>query len=224
MPRLLLVASVAMLLSAVVFAPAARSDGPADGPAQKAVQVAQISGDPDKPRRHFRVRRPARLDAAEAEAIYRQLVGELAAGYARSDLPVGRAYRTWRRYNSAPYLSATHGNTYINNYVNETGRAYGRYEDAGILPPGSIIAKDSFIVERSGEVRPGALFVMEKMPEGFNYVSGDWRYSMIMPDGVLFGETHGEDSERVDYCIGCHLAVENQDHLYYLPHRFRVGE
>ena len=195
-------------------APAPKAEGP--------VQISQISGDPDKPRRHFRLRRPARLDAARAEEIYRELVADMAAGYDESGQPVARDYRSWPRYNSAPYLSMTHGNTYINNYANELARAYGRYEAAGILPVGAVIAKDSFIVERGGEVRPGALFVMEKMPAGFNYVSGDWRYSMIMPDGVLFGETLGEDSERVDYCIGCHLAVEKQDHLFFIPPEFRV--
>lgn len=34
--------------------------------------------------------------------------------------------------------------------------------------------------------------------------------------------THGNDSERVDYCIGCHLAVEAQDHLYFVPPAYRA--
>ena len=196
------------------------------GPAIEAgerLQTAQISGDPDKPRRHFRIRRPARLAPAEAEETYRQLVDELVAGYAPTGHPAARDYRNWRRYNSAPYLSATHGNLYINNYVNESGRAYGNFENAGILPVGTIIAKDSFVVERNGDVRPGPLFIMEKMPKGFNYVSGDWRYTQIMPDGVFFGETLGEDAERVEFCIGCHLAVEQQDHLFFIPGPYRVA-
>jgi hypothetical protein len=196
--------------------------GPSGAKAEGPVQVSQISGDPDKPRRHFRVRQPARLDPARAEELYQGLVAELAEGYAKSGLSLAEDYQSWPRYNSAPYLSMTHGNTYINNYVNALGSAYGRFEAAGTLPVGTVIAKDSVIVARNGEVRPGALFVMEKMPEGFNYVSGDWRYSMIMPDGVLFGETHGEDSERVEYCIGCHLAVEKQDHLFFIPPEYRV--
>ncbi len=187
------------------------------------LQTAQISGDPEKPRRHFRIRRPARLAPAEAEEIYRQLIDELVAGYAPTDHPAARDYRGWRRYNSAPYLSATHGNLYINNYVNEAGGAYGRFENAGILPVGAIIAKDSFVVERNGEVRPGPLFIMEKMPKGFNYVSGDWRYTQIMPDGEFFGETHGDGAERVAFCIGCHLAVEQQDHLFFIPAPYRVA-
>jgi hypothetical protein len=192
---------IAILLVSVLSTPALR--------AGESLQIAQISGDPDKPRRHFRVRRPARLDSTEAEEIYQDLVAQ--------------DYRAWRRYNTAPYLSATHGNLYINNYVNEAGRAYGRFEDAGTLPVGAIIAKDSFIVERSGEVRPGPLFVMEKMPKGFNYVSSDWRYIQINPDGEFFGETHGEGDERVAFCIGCHLAVEQQDHLFFIPGPYRVA-
>ena len=187
------------------------------------LQTAQISGDPQKPRRHFRIRRPARLAPAEAEEIYRQLVDQLVAGYAPADDPVARDYRSWRRYNSSPYVSATHGNLYSNNYANETARAYGKFENAGVLPVGSIIAKDSFVVLRNGEVRPGPLFIMEKMPKGFSYVSGNWRYTQINPDGVFFGETHGDDAERVEYCIGCHLAVEQQDHLFFVPGPYRVA-
>jgi len=71
-------------------------------------------------------------------------------------------------------------------------------------------------------VAPGPLFLMEKMPAGFNYVSGDWRYTMIMPDGRIFGVTKGENAERVEYCITCHLAREDNDHLFFVPEAFRV--
>ena len=50
-----------------------------------------------------------------------------------------RGYAEWKRWNSAPYLSSTHGNHYINNYANDVASDYGRYEDAGTLPPGSVI-------------------------------------------------------------------------------------
>ena len=45
-------ASLAVLISGLA-APVA---GPGEAP-----QIAQISGDPNKPRRHYRIRRPARL-------------------------------------------------------------------------------------------------------------------------------------------------------------------
>lgn len=195
-----------------------------DRPAVTQVQAADISGDPNKPRRHFRERSPAILGKQGATEVYDALKDELAASYAKSGHPAAIAYPAWQRVNSAPYLSATHGNTYISNYVNETGAAYASFEQAGKLPVGTVIAKPSFVVTKSGAVRPGPLFLMEKMPAGFKYVTGDWRYSMIMADGTLFGETQGEDSERVEYCIGCHLAVEHQDHLFFVPRDYRVAK
>ena len=195
-----------------------------DRPAAAQVQVADISGDPNKPRRHFRERSPALLGKARATEVYEELKDTLATGYAKSGHPAAIDYPEWQKVNSAPYLSATHGNTYISNYVNEIGAAYASFERAGRLPVGTVIAKPSFVVTKSGAVRPGPLFLMEKMPAGFKYVTGDWRYSMIMADGTLFGETQGEDSERVEYCIGCHLAVEHQDHLFFVPKDYRVGE
>jgi hypothetical protein len=186
-------------------------------------QTAEVGGAPNAPRRHFRTRRPARLAPSEAEEMYRQLADALRTGYALADHPVARDYRGWRRFNSAPYLSAAHGNLYINNYANESAQAYGHFESAGKMPVGAIIAKDSFIVERDGTVRPGPLFIMEKMPKGFNYVSGDWRYTQIMPDGAFFGETLGRGTKRVEFCIACHLAVERQDHLFFVPAANRVA-
>jgi hypothetical protein len=59
------------------------------------------------------------------------------------------------------------------------------------------------------------------MEPGFSNASGDWRYTMIMPDGAVFGVTKGEGAERVEYCIGCHLARERHDHLYFPPESYR---
>ncbi len=189
---------------------------------QSSGDPAQISGDPAKPRRHFRLRNAAQVEPDEALEIYRQIGDEMAAGYQGSGDPVASAYRRWRIYNSAPYRSSAHGNRYVNNYANDKARAYGRFEDAGRMPVGAVLAKDSFSVTEDGDVFSAPLFLMEKMPANFNYVSGDWRYAMIMPDGSVYGVTKGENAERVEFCIGCHLAVENQDHLYFLPERFRV--
>lgn len=187
------------------------------------VQVSPISGDLAKPRRHFRLSNPADLSASDAAALYVILKDVLRAGYMRSGHTVGQKYQNWQRYNTAPYLSVTHGNHYLNNYANPVADAYGKFEKAGEFPVGSVVAKDSFTAVESGEIVLGPLFVMEKMPAGFNYVSGDWKYAMIMPSGDIFGETNGENSERVEYCIGCHLAVEQQDHLFFVPRTYRVA-
>ncbi len=173
------------------------------------------------PRRHFRLRNPADLSNGEADAIYKKIQGKMARSYASSGIEAARAYQKWPLYNTAPLRSATHGRRFVNHYANAIASAYGKYEAAGKLPVGSIVAKDSFAVTDDNKTLPGPLFLMEKMPEGFNYVSGDWRYTMIMPDGSLFGTTNGVGSGKVKFCIACHLAVENQDHLYFPPTQFR---
>lgn len=187
------------------------------------IEFSDISGDPDNPRRHLRVENPADLTPKDAEAIYAELLAGMAAGYGLNEAAAASDYSDWPRYNTAPYRSATHGQRFINNYANATAQAYGLFEDAGVLPVGSILAKDSFTVTSDGIVQPGPLFLMEKMPSGFSYVTGDWRYSMIMPDGSLFGETRGANDERVDYCIGCHLAASIQgfDHIFLVPEALR---
>ena len=177
--------------------------------------------DPKRPRWHFRVREPARLSDEEAEKVYRRLKWRLSRRYKLSRLPVARYYQRWRRYNKTPYRSTTHGKRYVNNYANGRAHAYGTYEKAGKMPVGAILAKDSITVKRDGRVIPGPLFIMQKMSAGFSYVSGDWRYTMVMPDGSVFGETKGTSSERVEFCISCHLAAEKNDHLFFMPKKYR---
>ena len=87
---------------------------------------------------------------------------------------------------------------------------------------GSVLAKDSFSVTRSGGILLGPLFVMEKMPADFSPVSGDWRYSVVLPNGELLGRTGGPHAKRVEYCIGCHLTREANDHLFFIPRGRRV--
>jgi hypothetical protein len=186
------------------------------------VELSRISGDVDRPRRHFRVRNPVKLSRQEAQSIYEIAQNALEVGYQRSGHPAAGAYLTWRRYNTAPYPSLTHGNHYLNNYANDTALAYRQFEDAGTMPVGSVIAKDSFSVTQSKAIVLGPLFIMEKMPSGFNYVSGDWKYTLIQPDGSVFGETRGANAERIEYCIACHLAASQKDHLYFIPEDYRI--
>ena len=132
------------------------------------------------------------------------------------------AYLAWPRYNAEPYRSAQHGERFVNNYANDKARAYRLYEDSGPMPVGAILVKDSFAVTQRGDVFSGPLFVMEKMPPDFEPSSGDWRYTMIMPDGSLLGTTNGSGSARMEFCVTCHAAVSaDQDHMFYVPKAHR---
>ena len=145
------------------------------------------------------------------------------SAYAKSGHGVAAQYASWRRYNIAPYQSATHGSRYVSNYANDTGRAYGNFEEAGQMPEGALLAKDSFAVASNGRVSVGPLFVMEKMGEGFNADSGDWRYTMIMPDGSVFGITGGSGSANVKFCYECHMGAEDTDSLMFMPDEHRIS-
>ena len=137
---------------------------------------------------------------------------------------VARSYQAWTQVNTAPYVSATHGSRYVNNYPGpEAAEAYRKFEEIGAMPAGGRIAEDSFTVAPDGRVAVGPLFIMEKMAEGFNEGSGDWRYAMIMPDGSLFGVTNGPGSQKVQFCAECHAIVaDDQDSLYFMPEEFRL--
>ena len=171
---------------------------------------------------HFRVADPANVSPEQAEAIYQALAKDMAERYRLSGIESAAEYLSWTRYSTAPYRSVPHGRRYLNNYANAAAGGYGRYEDAGIIPPGAVLAKDSFSISKSGEVVPGPLFLMEKMERGFKPESGDWRYTLILPDGSVLGTTEGENARNVAFCIKCHAdAGEGQDHMFLPPKKFR---
>ncbi len=165
---------------------------------------------------------PPELTATEANSVYDCLKAELTAGYAKSGRRDAGTYVGWDLYNTQPYLSDSHGLRFVNNYANAQARNYGKFEDAGLMAVGARIAKDSFTVQPNGRVSPGPLFMMEKMPAGFNKASHNWKYSMIMPNGQLFGETGGKNSAAMRFCYECHsVSFPDTDNLFFLPLDYR---
>ena len=162
------------------------------------------------------------LTDAEARSAYNCVKAAMIAAYAKSGNAAAAGYVDWTNYSTSPYTSSTHGNRYVNNWANEIGRDYGKYEKAGTLPVGSILAKDSFVVDAKGRVVFGVLSLMEKMPAGFNPKFSDWRYTMILPDGTEVGTTGGAGSKKVAFCAGCHGAVDTS--LYFVPSEYRVDD
>ncbi len=189
-----------------VLAVALAAAAPAIGPAQD-LEGHPESGD------------SADLTRAEAIDYYQSIVDRMQRLYAISRDPLALRYREWHRYNDAPYLSATHGNRFVNNYANLIARraGYGRFEPGDRMPPGAVIAKDSLTVTRLRERLPGALFLMQKLMPGTSPDTGDWRYVMIMPDGSYFGDTTGIAPENVRFCHDCHSEQAETDHLFFVP-------
>ena len=176
-----------------------------------------------RPKKHFTLERPGSLTKDDATTIYEVIADDMARGYAMSEDPSVRAYRQWRLYNDAPYRSETHGNRYVNNYANAIAAeaGYGNLKDGTRMPPGAVLAKDSFTYTGDHALFAGALFIMEKLPRGGNPAMADWRYAMIMPDGSVFGDTSADTTERMAFCHDCHMQKEELDYLFFVPEAHR---
>ena len=155
----------------------------------------------------------------EAIKIYKKLSPAMHIGYAKSGLRAAKEYYKWSRFNKSPYVSDTHGSRFVNNYSNR--KRYGKYENSGTMKAGTILAKDSFLLSPSGKAEPGPLFLMEKMKAGYNKENGDWAYTLILPDGNIYGTSQGKDAENVTFCSDCHNAAEDQDYMFFLPEEYR---
>jgi len=176
-----------------------------------------------RPKGHFNLERPGDLTKSDALTIYNTIADDMARDFAVSGEPSAKVFRTWRRYNDAPYRSKTHGQRYVNNYANTIARdaGYGRMKEGDRMPPGAILIKDSFTFTSDRALFAGALFVMEKLEPGTDPDNGDWRYAMIMPDGSYFGDTKDDPKNRLGFCHDCHEAQEDTDFLYFLPEEYR---
>lgn len=145
--------------------------------------------------------------------------------YAKSDNLWAKWFLHWKNFSNQPYVSGTHGGRFVNNYASKKAVSdYGKFEKAGKMANGGILAKDSFTVTPGGRVSVGPLFLMEKMGGNFNRASGNWRYTLIMPNGQTVGTTNGQGSKNVKFCIDCHIAVaQEQDSMFFLPEEFRTN-
>ena len=156
---------------------------------------------------------------AEASAAFDCIKDDLAAAYVKSGVQLSGKYRGWKRYSTVPYLSDAHGLRYVHNYANDTGSAYGKYEDAGDMPPGTLTIKESFVLSGDGRIGVGPLFIMEKHAPGTFPERRDWVYSMILPNGAV------QDAKAIQkFCNDCHIiAGDEDDNLMFLPDEYRVG-
>ncbi len=147
------------------------------------------------------------LTLDDAQALYDCLAPEMLAGYQTGPkmwIPADRVtdYRGWTSANTRPANPGFHDNRYLSTWVNPVGAAeYLRYdEDAAKMPAGSIIAKESFAVNKAGAAVPGPLFFMEKVAEGVSPQTADWYYYMVAPNGVP------QAVDVVKACAECHMG------------------
>ena len=165
---------------------------------------------------NIRVLEAEPLEPEAAEAIYQGLLDKLVQGYLNAKLD-DLDYRAWQRLNRHPHLSDAHGMRYVNAYANPAAAGFTAVTRETPMPAGAIVALDSFSVIHSGATSRGPLFLMEKMPAGFWPEAGDWRYTLIMPNGRLYGSSKGQGNAAMQFCADCHEQAAERDYLFALP-------
>lgn len=178
----------------------------------------------DEESSHVTIENPADLSHSEANKIYDKLSKRLADAFALAGVAEIEDYQSWKRYNSAPYLSATHGQRFVNNFGNSKATDYGKLSKGEAYPEGTVFAKDSITVIDDERTYPGAMFVMEKLAEGAHPETADWRYVMVLPDGTTFGDTTGSKPKLVRYCHACHVSKAADDYVFFVPEDYRLEE
>lgn len=163
---------------------------------------------------------PPKLSDAEAIAAYECISPYMAKAYRKSCHPAAVSYRKWTRFSRLSYPAEAHGVRFMNNYADEAARVdYGKWEAAGAMPSGSVLAKDSFIVGDDGRISVGPLFMMAKGEAGSNTAMRDWQYTMIMPSGSM-----RQDAAIQKFCNDCHRrAGAEDDYLMFVPLPFRIS-
>ncbi len=163
-----------------------------------------------------------KISDEEAGRLFAALLPELRALYAKGAHPAVRLdWTRWKNFVRSPYIAETHGERYAVNLANEVAaRVYGKFRNLKEMPVGGVIAKPSFTVDAAGRPAPGPLYIMEKMPKGWNPGTADWRYAMILPGGQTWGMTKGVNSAGMKFCHECHVGAKDNDYLFFAEEEY----
>lgn len=122
-------------------------------------------------------------------------------------ITVTQDYRQWPMFpgKEALYRGQHPHGAYLTTYVSPAVLA-ALQSKSGQLPDGSIIVKENY----SPEKELAAVTVMYRRT-GYNPEAGDWYWIKYSPDKTILAEG------KVDGCINCHRAVQNNDWVFTGP-------
>lgn len=154
------------------------------------------------------------VNAAELRAAYACLEALTAPAYDASGHVLVQRFSAWPRLTATPFFSDALGDRYGVVFAN--GRALGRessdeHFDRG-FPVGATLAVSTFTLSPDGLAEVGPLVLVEKMEPGFFALQGNWRYTMVEPDGRVAAVTRGANGEGVTICAEC---THSQADLFY---------
>ena len=150
------------------------------------------------------------LDDNEIDALYDCIKDQLVEGYQSGDNEVAQDYRNWGAASVSPRAPGPHGDRFLMTFVNAVGHdEYVKFAEEGAkMPEGTVIAKESFKLNKENKVQRGPLFIMTKMADGAVAETGDWVYAGVQPNGKAM-------NFKQSFCHDCHAAFEGQDALGY---------
>jgi len=123
--------------------------------------------------------------------------------YKNSGHRLAGLFEGWSRLDSGPFFSKVHGNRYVAVFANDRALTTLSAAPDAPITSGVAMATPSFSLAEDGTLEPGPLFLLEKMQKGFNTVGGNWRYTVIGPEGDIIGVTKGQHSDDIDFCKDC---------------------
>ncbi len=159
------------------------------------------------------------LTDAQVQGLYDCVKEKLREGYASQGDAITKDYQGWKAAATLPAVTGTHGKRFLMTFANDTAFAeYTKFSDErGPMPVGSVLAKESFNVNKKGEVKHGPLFFMTKVAAGGDAKEfGDWFYAAYSPKGKAM-------KIKQKFCHSCHGAFEDQDSLGYPGEDYRVS-
>ena len=151
-------------------------------------------------------------------ALYDCIKDSLREGYAKEGNQWTAEYPSWGATSTQPVAPGPHGGRFLNTFVNEVGHAeYVKFlDERGPMPVGTVLAKESFNVNKKNKVQKGPLFFMEKVAAGNADEFGNWVYTVIRPDG----KPHNASQK---FCHDCHGAFAEQDSMGYPDEDYRIS-
>jgi hypothetical protein len=123
--------------------------------------------------------------------------------FSTSKNSIARKYQDWHRRDEYPVKSPAHGGHYVAIYANDIAITPPTQQVIAGIAKGSAIATPIFNVGQNGKVSAGPMLIMEKMQSGFNTHGGDWRYTLIAPDGAVLSDNSSIDAGQFNFCKHC---------------------
>ena len=111
----------------------------------------------------------------------------------------------WAKVNSARFQSKTHGNAWVDVYV-EPAFLEG-YKSGAAAPVGTRVVKAQYKAQDGTTV--DKLTTMSKRDPGYDAENGDWYYGVFQANG-----TTALAQGKMSACIACHDVASDSDYLY----------